>query len=151
MANKITIRPAKPKDYQGVMVLYADFVNQPDRYKNNDNDSYKQALHQPNFWFLVAEIDHTLIGFITFSKRWVVRYPKPIVEVEEFYVSPSSRRQGIGTQLMNEVIKTAKQENCQYIFLASSKDRLPAHKFYHTFKFDEYAYHYRRKPGPDKN
>ena len=145
-----TIRPAKPEDYSQVITLYADFVNQPERYQNRDNDSYQHVLSQPNFWFLLAEAKSQIVGFITFSKRWVVRYPKPIIEVEEFYVKENLRRQGIGTQLMNQVIEIAKQEDCQYIFLASSKDRLPAHKFYRALDFDEYAYHYRRKPIPEQ-
>ena len=145
-----TIRPAKPTDYKEVIDLYADFVNQPDRYKNFNNDSYNQALKQPNFWFLLAVKDNQVIGFITFSKRWVVRYPKPIIEVEEFFVSPNQRRQHTGTQLMGQVISLAKKENCHYIFLASSKDRLPAHQFYKSMNFDEYAFHYRRKPTLDR-
>ena len=142
----IQIRHATPSDYENVIALYADFVNQPDRYKNLGNDSYHRAIKQPNHFMLLAEDDKRIIGFITFSIRVVIRYPRPIVEVEEFYVVPDLRREGIGTMLKNKVITYAKKKNCQYIFIASSKDRIPAHKFYKTMNFDEYAFHYRRKP-----
>jgi (aminoalkyl)phosphonate N-acetyltransferase len=147
----VTIRPATAADYKNVIALYADFVNQPDRYKKLDADSYHEALKQPNFWFYLAEDNRQIIGFITFSKRWVVRYPKPIIEVEEFFVSPEKRRQGIGTLLMDQVLAIAQKEDSQYVFLASSKDRLPAHQFYKSMNFDKYAFHYRRKPKLDSS
>ena len=125
----IRIHQAKHSDYKRVMELYADFVNQPDRYKNHNNDSYKKAPKQPNHFMLVAKAGENIIGFITFSIRTVVRYPKPIVEVEEFYVAPNFRREGIGTRLMNKALDFSRQKDCQYIFLASSKDRVPAHEF----------------------
>lgn len=143
---KVKIREAEKKDYPEVIRLYADFVEQPKRYQNFDNDSFLKVLKLPDFWVYLAEKDKKIIGFITFSRRTVVRYPKPIIEVEEFYVSPDQRRQGIGTMLMQKALDQAKKDGYQYIFLASSKERVPAHKFYKALDFDEYAFHYRRKP-----
>ncbi|MDP2860241.1 MAG: GNAT family N-acetyltransferase [bacterium] len=140
------IRKATKGDYEKVIELYADFVNQPDRYKNLDNDSFLKTLEIPNSHIYLAETENKIVGFIAFSERTVIRYPKPIVEVEEFYVVPDLRRQGIGKRLMEKAIALAQKNNCQYIFLASSKDRVPAHKFYKALGFDEYAFHYRRKP-----
>lgn len=144
--KKVKIRKAKKEDYKEVIKLYADFVKKPGRYKNFDNDSFLKALQLPNFYIYLAEIEKKIIGFITFSIRTVVRYPKPIVEVEEFYVVPALRRKGIGTKLVKKALDFARKNDCQYVFLASSKDRIPAHKFYKALDFDEYAYHYRCKP-----
>lgn len=143
---KMKIRKARKEDYKKVVELYADFVNQPDRYKNFDNDSFLKVLEIPDFHFYLAEKEKRIVGFITFSKRTVVRYPKPIVEVEEFYVVPDLRRKGLGRKLMQKALGFAKKGKCQYVFLASSKDRVPAHKFYKALDFDEYAFHYRCKP-----
>lgn len=142
----IKIRPATPKDYQSTLRLYADFVQQPERYQQLDNDSFQNVLDNPNSFIYLATYHQRIAGFITFSKRNVIRYPKPIVEVEELYVVPELRRKGIGKQLIQQALDYAQQQDCHYIFLASSKDRLPAHKFYKSLKFDEYALHYRRKP-----
>lgn len=143
---QIAIREAEKEDYKEIISLYADFVNQLDRYKNFDNDSFLKVLDLPNFYIYLAETENRIVGFITFSIRTVVRYPKPIIEVEEFYVVPDLRRKGIGTKLTQKALDFAKENDCQYVFLASSKDRIPAHKFYKALDFNEYAYHYRRKP-----
>jgi ribosomal protein S18 acetylase RimI-like enzyme len=140
------IRKAQKTDYEEVMDLYADFVNQPDRYTKYDNDSFLKTLTIPDCAMYIAEDNNRIVGFITFSKRIVVRYPKPIVEVEEFYVVPDVRRQGVGKTLMQVVLDYAQENSCQYVMLASSKDRVGAHAFYKSLGFDEYAFHYRRKP-----
>lgn len=144
--KKVKIRKAKKEDYKETIRLYADFVKKPNRYKNFDNDSFFKALKLPNFYIYLAEMEKKIVGFITYSIRTIVRYPKPIVEVGEFYVVPTLRRKGIGTKLTQKALDFARKNDCQYVFIASSKDRISAHKFYKTLGFDEYAYHYRRKP-----
>jgi len=138
------IRLAKKSDYQKLMKLYNDFV-QEDRYSKHNNDSFKKVLKDPQAFIILAEKNKNIVGFITFSLRNVVRYPKPIIEVEEFYVLPEQRRQGIGKKLTQYVLDFAKKNKCQYVFLGSAKERKPAHKFYQALEFSEYAFHYRLK------
>lgn len=142
----IDIRIATRQDYEEVIKLYGDFVEDTKRYTNLDNDSYIKAIDDPNFYIDLAISEDTVIGFITYSVRTVVRYPKPIMEVEEFYVSPDHRRGGVGRKLFQNALDYSKKVDCQYVFLASSKDRPIAHKFYKSFDFDEYALHFRRQP-----
>ena len=143
---KVKVRKADAKDYDRVIKLYADLVNQPGRFQKRGNDSYLKALGLDNFYSFVAEKDNRIVGFITFSKRTVVRYPKPIIEVEELYVVPDLRRQGIGRMMVQKAFDEAKKQGYQYVFLASSKERVPAQKFSRALEFDEYAFHFRRKP-----
>ena len=142
---KIKLRKATKKDYKRVLKLFADFVEQPNRYKNFNNDSFMKVLKEPDSSIILAEKAKRIVGFIVFSKRFVVRYPKPIVEIEEFYVSPKHRRQSIGRKLMEYILAFAKKEKCQYVFLGSDKKRKIAHHFYKALNFDEYAFHYRQK------
>lgn len=140
------IRPAGLADYQEVMKLYGDFVEDQERYLDLNSDSYKEFLNDPKCRMQVAVSLDKIAGFITYSLRTVVRYPKPIVEVEEFYVKPEMRRNGIGGALMDKVVEFAKKNNCMYIFIGSGKDRNEAHQFYKALNFNEYAFHFRRTP-----
>lgn len=144
--EKISIRKATKKEYKEVIKLYGLFVENEDRYKNYDNDSYNTVINDPNAILELAVIESKIVGFIMYSIRHVIRYPKPIVEVEEFFVLEEYRGMKIGKKLMDKVITFAKEQDCQYIFLASGKERIPAHHFYKNCDFDEYAFHYRRKP-----
>jgi GNAT superfamily N-acetyltransferase len=143
---KITLQKAKRSDYRKVISLYGLFVEDPKRYAGPDNDSYLRFLSAPDNTLVLAKLGDQVIGFIAYSLRYVIRYPRPIIEVEEFFVLEEYRRLRIGTRLMDRAFAAAKEKDCQYVFLASGKERIPAHRFYGRSGFDEYAFHYRCKP-----
>jgi GNAT superfamily N-acetyltransferase len=144
--DKLIIRKATKKDYKEVIMLYGLFVENKERYKHFDNDSYNKIIKNSNAILEVGIVNDKIIAFIMYSVRYVVRYPKPILEIEEFFVLDELRKLKIGSKLMDSAIEYAKAKNCQYIFLASAKERIVAHKFYKKYGFDEYAFHYRRAP-----
>lgn len=141
----IQIRKATKKDYDQIIALYGDFVKDSKRYEKKDSDSFLKFIESDGSFMDVATIDGKITAFITYTVRWVVRYPKPILEVEELYVHSDFRRHGLGRKLMEHVLEYAKLVLCQYVFLASDKKRKEAHEFYKKLGFDEYAYHFRRK------
>lgn len=141
----IQIRRATKEDYEEVIKLYGDFVEDSKRYAKNDNDSFLKFIVSTGSFMDLATSNGKIIAFITYIVRAVVRYPKSILEVEELYVHPDFRRHGLGRKLMEHVIEYAKSVPCQYVFLASDKKRAEAHKFYKALGFDEYAYHFRLK------
>lgn len=142
----IKIRHARATDYGQVMRLYGEFVKDQARFAGKGNDSYRKVLKSRTATLDLAVDGRNILGFVSYSIRSVVRYPRPILEVEEFFVSDEYRRRGIGSMLMKHILRIAKKKKCAYVFLASGKDRTGAHAFYKNFGFTEYAFHYRRKP-----
>ena len=108
MENAI-IRAATKEDYKEVMDLYGLFVENPKRYKNYNNDSYEKIIEDSNAFLEVAVFENKIIGFIMYSIRYVVRYPKPIIEVEEFFVLEEYRRMKLGKKFMDRVFDFAKE------------------------------------------
>ena len=142
--ENILIRKATSEDYRSVIELYGLFVENPEIYSKLDNDSYNDVINDQNTILELGIVNDKIVAFIMYAIRNVVRYPKPIIEVEEFFVLEDYRRMKIGKTLMDRVFDFAKQKDCQYVFLASGKERIPAHKFYKNSGFDEYAFHYRK-------
>lgn len=143
--ESLLIRDATSDDYKEVMNLYGIFVEDQKRYIDFNNDSYSRVLNDNNTQLKLAILDDKIVGFILFSIRNVIRYSKPIIEVEEFFVLEEYRRMKIGKVLTDVAFSFAKENDCEYVFLASGKERVPAHKFYHKYGFDEYALHFRKK------
>lgn len=137
----MNIRKATREDYASLMKLYNEFVGE-ERYSNHDNDSFIQALKNTNNFVFIAEDNGKLIGFATFTKRIVIRYPKPIAELDELYVVPNMRKKGIGKLLMKKVIEQAKHEKCHRLYIETHFDRKEAHSFYESLKFTQYGYHF---------
>ncbi len=142
----IQVIKATKEHYEEIIKLYGDFVDDPQRFSNADNDSYLKFLDAPNSFMDLVVADNKIIAFITYTVRTVVRYPKSILEVEELYVHPDYRKHGIGKKLMEHILEYAKSIDCQYVFFASDMKRTEAHEFYKVLGFNEYGYHYRKKP-----
>lgn len=135
------IREAKQSDYEELMQLYNFFVGE-DRYLKHDNDSFNKVLNSKNNYIYVAEDNNSLVGFITFSVRNVVRYPKPIVELDEIFVSKAYRKHGIGKKFMEKMEEEAIKLNCYRVFIESHYDHKAAHKFYEDLGYKNYGYHF---------
>jgi len=135
----MNIRKAKQEDYNEIMLLFNGFVEE-DRYSNHDFDSFKKVLASEDGFVFVAQEGEKLIGFSTMSIRNVVRYPRPIAELDELYVVPDYRRKGIGKALLDICIDTAKSRSCYRIYLESHKDREHAHAFYEKHNFIKYGH-----------
>ena len=129
------------EDYAPVMKLMNDFVGE-DRYSRHDNDSYKIVLKSPSNFIYVAEDKEEIVGFITFSVRNVVRYPKLIAELDELYVVPEYREKGLGKHLMETVEVKAKELNCYRVYIESGKRFKGAHAFYEAIGYKNYGYHF---------
>ena len=137
----VKIRRAKKEDYVQLMSLYNGFVGE-ERYSNYNHDSFNQVLDSPSSVILVAEEQQTLVGFITFSFRRVVRYPKPIVEIDELYVSPKYRRKRVGRKLLEKSLEDSKKAGCYRMFIETHHKLKEAHRFYESMGFTNYGYHY---------
>ena len=135
------IRSAKDSDYEELMGLYNLFV-ESDRYSEHDSDSFHKVLNNPNNFIFIAEDEGAIIGFLTFSVRDVIRYPKQITEVDELFVLEEYRKHGVGKKLMEHMEDKAKELNCHKIFIESSSEREGAHKFYESIGFINNGYHF---------
>jgi GNAT superfamily N-acetyltransferase len=135
------IRIANNDDYQQLILLYNKFVGS-DRYSKYDNDSFKQVIKCSNNFIYVAVDSGKLIGFASFSVRIVVRYPKPIAELDELFVDESYRRTGVGRLLMEKVLEKSGELDCYRLYIESHYDHKTAHKFYEKLGFTNYGYHF---------
>ena len=137
----MNIRPAKLSDYDELMKLYSQFVGD-DKFGKKTEDSFVKVLSSKNNFVYIAEDDNTLIGFIAFSVRSVVRYPKPIGTLDEMYVLEQYRKQGIGRQFMDILEKKLRQLKCKGVFIEPRKDLKTAHEFYEKVGYHNYGYYF---------
>ncbi len=135
------VRLARESDYHQIMSLYNDFVGE-DRYSKLENDSFSKVLNSTTNFVYVSEEEGKLVGVATFSVRPVIRYPKPIAELDEMYVDPDSRRHGVGKVLMQEVEKKAKELGCHRVYIESQYKHEQGHKFYESLGYKNYGYHF---------
>jgi (aminoalkyl)phosphonate N-acetyltransferase len=135
------IRRAEESDYEQVIALYNLFVGE-DRYSRYDNDSFQKVLKSDSNYVFVIEEEKKIIAFATFSIRYVIRYPRPIAELDELFVLSDYRHQGLGKQLIEKVEDLAKEKNCHRVYIESQYRFKGAHAFYEKLGYKNYGYHF---------
>jgi len=126
----MTIRRAKPEDYDAVMPLYTGLVKSDERFKDKGNDSFTHMVAEPTAAVFVAEDDGKIIGIGSVSFRYVVRYPRPIAQLEELFVDSEARAHGVGKSLVEAAEAFARENNCIKFYIESGYQHEPAHEFY---------------------
>ena len=94
-------------------------------------------------YFLAAEINDEIIGFISgkiCASDGLAVIPKgSYLEIENLYVAPQFRRQGVGGRLVDELLMEAKRNNIAYALLYSAaKDLHGILKFYERHNFQSW-------------
>ncbi len=137
------IRIAKKEDYKALMDLYNGFVEE-DRYSNPGNDSFFKVLKSKSGHIYVLQEGRELVGFVSFSIRTIVRYPKPIAEVDEIFVSEKARGKHYGKKLLKKAMSEAKRAGCYRMFIETAYKWKIAHKMYERLGFKNNGYHFFR-------
>ncbi len=125
-----TIRIATESDFSTIHNLnkeFAQFIKTPEKFYISLAQMIEEQEH---FKMFVAENDHQeIIGFATTYIAWYSWIGKSLY-LDDIYIQGSYRGQGIGSRLMDEVFKLAKNENCKKIRWQVSKWNTNAIEFY---------------------
>ena len=104
-------------------------------------NEFLTALERFPAYFLVAESDRRIVGYINGSVRlhkWVAVLPEgePYVEIENVYVHPDFRHRHIGGQLMERLFAVAAHHGIQrFVVSSTSKEMDKILHFYRRHGF----------------
>ncbi|WP_369792524.1 GNAT family N-acetyltransferase [Gloeocapsa sp. PCC 7428] len=83
-------------------------IPEEDRSDNIASDAYlKQALTDKNCYFILSEIDSTLIGYLSAFRFPAVETTSFQVYLCDIVVDKNFRRKGIGTRMIEELKRCA--------------------------------------------
>ncbi|XP_029924647.1 diamine acetyltransferase 2-like [Myripristis murdjan] len=135
------IRAAKKddsKDISRLIMELAVYEKMPDRvmisYKELERDGFSS---NPFFQCLVAEVPeenkskegHTIVGYALYFYTYST-WKGPSVFLEDLYVMPDFRGQGIGKSLMSKVAQVGKEKQCVRLQLLMRDWNTPSLDFY---------------------
>ena len=135
----ITIKHIEENDFEALAALFLEFAtfqNQPEKMKNSVEKmiSEKDFLHG----FTARDEDDKIIGYATFFFAYYTWVGKSLY-MDDLYIKEQYRGKGIGTLLINTVIKHAEKEKCDRLRWQVSEWNKPAISFYKSLgaKIDE--------------
>lgn len=125
----IKIRSANEKDLQSLTVLAQEFM--PGEVNDKKRvDVLKQALRNPDYELLVAELGEEIVGFID---HWIIYdfvHGARLSYIHNLYVSSKQRKKGIATKLLQEVMKSAENMGVSEIHVTTRFDNESAINLY---------------------
>jgi ribosomal protein S18 acetylase RimI-like enzyme len=130
----IEIREAQSEDVSTIYKLGRD-VNEFHTSDQAPNFWPKEVLQncigKEDVYFFVATTGNEVVGFIIANRNKSLRK----VEIENIFVSPDSRRRGIGSDLAGKVVAAAKTDQIQFISALTPPSDLAAIKTYEEVGF----------------
>lgn len=115
MASPV-IRPATPADVPQILTFIrelADFEREPNAVKATEADLLRDGWGEtPRFRCVMAEVESTPAGFALFFTTYSTWRGHHGVRLEDIYVTPALRGQGIGRALLAHLAQIAVAEGC---------------------------------------
>lgn len=131
----VVIRRARPEEIESLWELMAEFA----RYEKLEHTftGSPEALAANLFgngWpavdALVAEDRGALVGYAMFYGGYSTFWTRPLMWLEDLFVTESRRGEGIGKRLLAEVSQVAVERNCARVDWAVLDWNLPSIEFY---------------------
>jgi glucosamine-phosphate N-acetyltransferase len=136
----IQIREGTNADFDEVVFLLRQLW--PDKAIDTQSlkTVYEQALLSKNQKYLCAVENNEVVGFGSLTINNNLWQEGNLGHIDEIIVDSNSRGQGIGRQLLSELINLAKEMKCKRIELDTAFHRKEAHRFYEQQGFEKRAY-----------
>jgi (aminoalkyl)phosphonate N-acetyltransferase len=118
----IIIRKTESKDLDSIYGFICDLENEVFDFQLF-KCIFEENSENPNYKYFVAESDEKIIGFISFHTQKLLHHCGVVGEIQELYIDPNFRNQGIGKLLIQKVKTYAKANNLTSIEVTSNKLR----------------------------
>jgi ribosomal protein S18 acetylase RimI-like enzyme len=94
-------------------------------------------LHDPHFYFFVALVNETHVGFVLFTLRKTLIHHGLSGVITELIVTEKYRGNGIGKQLIFTAIKHCKKLGCCEVEVSTEQSNTSARELYKHCGFEE--------------
>jgi GNAT superfamily N-acetyltransferase len=132
----LKLRAARRDDVGTILKLIrglAEYEQEPQAVLATEEDLLRDGFgEQPRFHCILAEWNGVVAGFALYFHNYSTWKGQPGIFLEDLFVWPEYRKQGIGKALLLEVARIAVLENCgRYEWLVLDWN-LPAIEFYES-------------------
>lgn len=128
----VSIRRAGESDVSRVLVLAREFMHGI-AIDEERVSILKDSLKDSDYELWVAEVNGEMAGFIDL---WVIRdfcHGGKLSYIQNLYVAPKYRRQGVGSKLLQKIIDRAEEKGVLEIHVVTGFDNEPAIRLYKRY------------------
>lgn len=132
----LKLRPARPEDVPLILAFIrelAAYEREPDAAVATEEDLLRDGFgDRPRFQVILAEWDGAPAGFAFYFYTYSTWRGRPCLYLEDLFVRPVFRRNGIGLALLQELAREAVRERCDRFVWQVLDWNTPAIAFYES-------------------
>jgi len=123
------IRPARIEDCKQIYGFVCE-LEQCDFDYPIFESLYMRNLNNPENIYLCAEMNGLISGYISCHGQFLLHHGGRVFEIQELYVAPESRRNGVGRLLVQNLESALRLLSYQSLEVTANKKREKTHDFY---------------------
>jgi GNAT superfamily N-acetyltransferase len=132
----LNLRPATPSDVAAILGFIRElalYEREPDAVLTTEDDLLRDGFTEPRrFHCLMAEWNGTPVGFALYFYNYSTWEGRPGIYLEDLYVQPALRGEGIGKSILTRLAAIAVEEDCARFEWSVLDWNQPSIDFYHA-------------------
>lgn len=111
----LEIRPAKPEDVPQILAFIrelAEFEREPEAVVATEASLHHALFEERSCEAVTAEVDGKPVGFALFFHNFSTWEGRKGLYLEDLYITPDARGQGVGTRLLEHLAAIALDRDC---------------------------------------
>jgi PhnO protein len=132
----ILVRKAFIKDFTAVYQFICELQGKVFD-KETMSTLYSENISNPNYIYLVVCDDNTAVGYASCHTQNLLHHAGKVAEIQEMFVKPTYRSNGVGKLLMDELKKIAKEKGALQLEVTTRAVREKAIQFYVREHFED--------------
>ncbi|NIP67048.1 GNAT family N-acetyltransferase [Candidatus Bathyarchaeota archaeon] len=129
--SDLGVRIADERDVPDLCRLAEEFMPL-EACRKRRNELLAAALKNSGYQLLVAELEGEIVGFID---QWIVpdfAHGTELSYIQNLYVTPEQRGKGVGSQLLEEIIRGAENRGVSEVHVVTEFENEPAIQLYRS-------------------
>jgi len=108
---------------------------------------FERHIADPETASLVAEVDGSIIGFLSLVFREHLNFVHPQGWIPDLIVTEAARGKGVARALLERAFTQAEQHGCDWVRLESGYARTAAHQAYEAVGMSNGGYYFTKRLG----
>ena len=132
----ITIRKVKESDMLTVYEQICELEEITLNLNEFKNIFFNNINQKDKLYFIAEDSAGLCIGFISCHVQELLHHVGKVAEIQELFVKPNYRNQGIGSLLINHIESLLKEMGCVSFEVTAQNKRIRTHEFYKKENFN---------------
>jgi len=135
--GNLKIRRADESDIPVLLTLAEEFMSEVETTREKRMKILRKALKNSDYELAVAELDGETVGFVD---QWIIHdfaHGAKLSYIQNLYITSTHRRTGIGSRLLEEIIRSAENKGVLEIHVVTEFENKAAIGLYRKHGFVE--------------